>query len=212
MYVPESFRETDVGRLHEFVDRYGFSTVVSQASSMNVSHLPLVLERDQGEYGTLFGHMAKANEQWKDFDGQRSVLCIFHGPHAYVSPTWYEEKPAVPTWNYAVVHATGRARLLATKADLVQVLDRMTATFEPSLLDEGASFAMPAEYKARLLDQIVGFEIEIEQLVGKYKLSQNRSVADQRGVMQGLAEHGDDDGIRLLRFMQEALPPHRPGR
>jgi transcriptional regulator len=174
---------------------------------MNVSHLPLVLERSEGKYGTLIGHVAKANEHWKDFDGERSAVCIFHGPHAYVSPIWYEVSPAVPTWNYAVVHATGRPRLVTTKEHLARVIDRVVATFEPSLLDENGNFAQPAAYKAQMLDHIVGFEIEIEQLLGKFKLSQNRSPADRRGVMQGLARQSDDDATRLLQFMQVHVDP-----
>src|SRR6266487_3531020 len=109
MYMPERFREDDLPTLHALMRDYSFATLVTQHEGVPfASHLPLMLAADEGPYGALFGHMAQANPQWRDFDASQDVLVIFQGPHTYVSPSWYEEDPTnVPTWNYAAVHAYG---------------------------------------------------------------------------------------------------------
>jgi transcriptional regulator len=202
MYVPNSFREQDTTELHRFIGEFGFSTVVSFTSSLHVSHLPLVLVADRGARGTLIGHMAKANEHWKHFDGERVATCIFHGPHAYISPSWYEVRPAVPTWNYAVVHATGRPRLIDGKDELGRAIDRMLAHFEPELLEPQSDARLSDADRENLLDHIVGFEMEIDTLVGKYKLGQNRTPQDQKGIMTGLATRPNAEAQALLAFIR----------
>ena len=183
--------------------RHAFATLISYDGALHISHLPLVLLADRGNKGTLLGHMARANNQWRDFDGQRPVTCIFHGPHAYVSPSWYRDQPAVPTWNYAVVHATGRPRAIETPEALDSLVCRTIAEFEPALLDPSAASHPPAAYRASLLQQIVGFEIAIEELNGKFKLGQNRSPQDRQGITNALAERGEEQATALLDLMSE---------
>src|SRR5258706_16236783 len=113
MYIPKAFNETDRDVLFDLIDEYAFATLVSFSSSEpTVSHIPLLVDRQGPGHERLLGHVARANKQWTEFAGERSVLAIFQGPHAYVSPAWYSEHPSVPTWNYAIVHVHGRARVL----------------------------------------------------------------------------------------------------
>ena len=112
MYVPTAFAETDEGKLHEFMQAYSFGLLVStHGGEPFATHLPFLLDRNAGPHGTLVGHMARANPHWHDLEGQ-TVLAVFSGPHAYISPTWYESENVVPTWNYVAVHAYGICRLV----------------------------------------------------------------------------------------------------
>ncbi|MDR1989351.1 MAG: FMN-binding negative transcriptional regulator [Acidobacteriaceae bacterium] len=204
MYVPQSFVESDREVLGSFIRRYAFATVVSHGDELHVSHLPLLLLPDQGSQGTLLGHMARANDQWQDFDGERPCLCIFHGPHAYISPTWYEKRPAVPTWNYAVVHVTGRPRRIEEPHALTALLDRTMEEFAPSLRDPSSDVHPSEELRAALLKQIVGFEIAIERVEGKFKLGQNRSAQDRAGIVRALEEIGGSNAEALIELMKDA--------
>ncbi|PWT77004.1 MAG: FMN-binding negative transcriptional regulator [Proteobacteria bacterium] len=188
MYVPETFREKRIDELHALIETNGFGMLLSpDAEDPVITHLPLLLERDRGPQGTLIGHVARGNPHWRRLQEQPNVLAIFHGPHTYVSPSWYEEHPSVPTWNYAVVHARGRARVMTDSEDLYSIVSRLVATYEgprpsPWRMD------LPEDYQRRMLSGIVGFEIEIVDLTGKFKLSQNRPAADQRRVIEALAQ------------------------
>jgi transcriptional regulator len=174
LYVPELFRVDDGERLLEFMGRNGFATLVSSgAAGLHVSHVPLVAERDGSGAVRLLGHVARANPQWQALEQAADVLAIFHGPHGYVSPGWYESHPAVPTWNYAVVHAHGTARLM-DEAELHELLIALSSKYESHRLRPWKMSALPAAYVSGMLAQIVGFEIEVQRLEGKFKLSQNR--------------------------------------
>lgn len=201
LYIPASFRDTDRDRLHRFMHEHPFATVVSGCAGLRISHVPLLLDTGRGGSGTLTGHLARANPQWQDFASGQPVVCVFHGPHAYVSSAWYAQQPAVPTWNYAVVHATGVARLIEEPE---QVLAQMQATlerFDPAIQDPDARGHPPHDYVQSLLPHIVGFEIDIETLEGAFKLGQNRSLADQDGIAEGLRERDGPDSP-LLHLMQ----------
>ena len=202
LYIPGSFEESNKGELHKFIRQHNFSTMISHSGEVHISHLPLLLLPDRGPFGTLVGHVARANRHWQDFDGQRNAVCVFHGPHSYISPTWYKDRPAVPTWNYAVVHATGTPRLLESKEELAGSLDQLVEHVEPSLLLPDSDGYLPQSLKEAMLDQIVGFQIEIKVLRGKYKLGQNRSLEDQTGVMKALAREGGSP-MTLLEFMKD---------
>lgn len=204
MSLPRIFKNSHVSKLHQFIKQYSFATVISQGPHLRATHIPLLLFSDQGKFGTLVGHMGKHNDQWKDFDGKRSVLCIFQGPHAYISPTWYKKGPEVPTWNYAMVHASGVPLIIHDKSELLKELNSLINTFEPALLNQTSEAYIPEDYKKSQLDFIVGFRIEIEEIIGKYKLGQTRSLEDQEGVYAGLSNHTKDaDAIALARFMDE---------
>src|SRR4051812_7081427 len=124
MYVPPHFAESDPAKLHAFIEGHGFGLLVSQVGGVPfASHLPFVLDRTAGPHGTLVGHMARANPHWRELGGQ-TALAVFAGPHAYVSPTWYEAENVVPTWNYVAVHATGRASVVEDASAVLDILRR----------------------------------------------------------------------------------------
>ena len=206
LYVPGSLRESDVAVMHEFMRRYPFATIVSCRDGIHVSHLPVLLDPQRGPYGTIVGHLARANAHWRDFNGATAATCVFHGPHAYISPTWYTERPAVPTWNYAVVHAIGAPTVIDDQQRLADIIDETLGTFEPALRDPAADGYPPEAYRAALLKAIVGFEVPIERLDGKFKLGQSRSAEDQAGIRAALQAQGGSVS-ELLELMQRHRTP-----
>lgn len=191
MYRPAAFRQDDLTALHAQIDSTGLALLTSNGpAGLQASHLPLLLEPDEGEFGTLYGHFARANPHWQDLAGQEA-LAVFAGPDAYVHPGWYpgkaEHGQVVPTWNYIAVHAWGQVETFDDPARLRELLTRLTARHEagrprPWSLDDA-----PAEYLERMLRAIVGFALPICRLEGQWKLSQNRQPADHAGVREGLA-------------------------
>jgi transcriptional regulator len=203
MYLPGSFREIDTATIHEFIEQHNFALLVSRGSEgLEASHLPVLLRRDAGPFGCLFGHMARANPQWRRAEGE--VMVVFSGPHAYVSPSWYESKAAVPTWNYVAVHAYGALELVEDSEPLREILRASVALFEgsrpkPWVFDESS------DYVNSLVGSIVGFRIAINRLEGKWKLNQNRSEADRQRVAETLSDHADDDARAIGKLMAERL-------
>jgi transcriptional regulator len=201
MYIPDHFREVRPEVLHDAIRRIGFATLVTQGLEAN--HLPMLLEGN-----ILRGHVARANPVWKAGEGE--ALAIFLGPHAYVSPSWYPSKAetgkAVPTWNYITVHVKGRIRWLR---DGVWLRAHVTALSEahesprpePWTIDEA-----PESYIESMLKGIVGFELEITQLDGKYKLTQNRDAADRDAVAAAFEREGREDMARLMGFLKAEGP------
>ena len=189
MYVPEAFRELDVEKLHAFVRDNSFGTLVSSTpEGPFATHLPFLLD---AERNVLVGHMARANPHWQSLEGQ-VALAIFQGAHGYVSPRWYQTPVAVPTWNYAVVHARGRVTLIQEGERLIEILAETSRRYDPTWpLPEG-------DYVPKLARAVVGFEMAIERLDGKMKLSQNRSTEDREGAIAGLRGEGQDDLARLM--------------
>jgi transcriptional regulator len=209
MYLPQAFREEDLSTLQAFMQQYSFATLITQHDGVPfASHLPLLLRAHDGPYGTLIGHMARANPQWRDFATGQEALVIFHGPHVYVSPSWYGVHPSVPTWNYAVVHAYGRPQVITDNAALYEVLQQLVRTFEaPS--PQPWTFELPDEYLQSMMQGIVGFTMRLTRLEGKYKLSQNRSPEDQRRVAAVLHAQGEalsTDVAALMDQHVESIP------
>jgi transcriptional regulator len=198
-YIPDSFRVEDAATLERFVAANAFGTLISAGSGgLSASHLPFLPEHGTDGRLRLRGHMARANGHWRELEAAGEVLAVFEGPHAYVSPTWYESQPAVPTWNYAVVHARGAARLLAPE-ELAPLLDRLSRVYEEGR-DSPWRFAdLPAGYPENLLRAIVAFEITVDRLEGKFKLSQNRSRADAQRVAAALDAEGQASLAALMR-------------
>jgi transcriptional regulator len=184
LYIPSHFAAEDPDRLFEFIQRHAFATMVSSgANGMQVSHIPLVAERDDAGRMRLLGHVARANAHWQSLEGADEVLTIFHGPHGYVSPGWYQQLPAVPTWNYAVVHARGRATLM-DEAELHELVMRLSSIYEEGRPKPWKLSEQPAEFVSGLLKVIVGFTIEVERIEGKFKLSQNRPLEIPRVIAE----------------------------
>ncbi|MFA5825893.1 MAG: FMN-binding negative transcriptional regulator [Gallionellaceae bacterium] len=203
MYIPESFAETDLPTLHEFMRRHSFATLVTQHDGLPfASHLPLSLDSSIGTHGAVLGHMARNNEQWRDFADGAEVLVIFQGAHAYVSPSWYEPNPmSVPTWNFTAVHAYGKARILSE--------DELRATLHQLVDENERAFASPWKLELtqamqeRMLGAIVGFEIGLSRIEGKFKLSQNRSVQDRKNIIAQLQQSAH--GKETAQWMSAAL-------
>ena len=196
MYIPPSFRVDDVAVLYEFLDEYSFATLVSVRGGVPfATHLPLLLDR---ESGVILGHLARANPHWEAFGSGAESLAIFHGPHAYISPAWYAAAPAVPTWNYAVVHVYGMPRLLAEDRTR-EVVDQTVKKFESKHAAPWPN-ELPEDFRQKLLRGIVGFEMPIARIEGKFKLGQNRSEADQAGMLTHLRA-GSSEAQLLAEFI-----------
>jgi transcriptional regulator len=190
MYLPPAFRETDLQTLHHLIVDYSFGTLVSLVDGqLFATHLPFLLEPERGPYGTLVAHMARPNPHWRSFPGP--VLAIFQGPHAYVSPSWYQTTPSVPTWNYEVVHCSGQAAVIEDPARVRALLDATVDQFEAGLSEPWSTRRVSDEYIGQMTRGIVAFEVPIERLEGKRKLSQNRPAVDIPSVAAGLRGTGE---------------------
>ena len=192
LYVPPHFRVDDRDALYAFMERYAFGTLVSSGpAGMHVSHIPFLPERGDDGAIRLLGHVARGNEQWQAIEAAEHLVAIFQGPHAYVSPSWYANHPSVPTWNYSVVHAHGNARLM-DEAELHDLLMRLSSTYEAGNPKPWRMSELPPAYVDSMLKMIVGFEIEVERLEGKFKLSQNRPAEVPRVIaaLEGANEPG----------------------
>ena len=203
MYRPEQFIENDTKILHGLMRQYSFATVVTQRDGeMCANHFPLLLDETRGRHGTLIGHMAKNNSQWRDFQTDSEVLVIFQGPHGYISPSWYEREPVVPTWNYAVVHVYGKGRIIEEAGALLAVLEKSVQHYE-SHYENPWPFQLAEERREKVLSAIVGFEIDIERLEGKFKLSQNRVVTERQNISDALRESSSPRDVALGKLMSD---------
>lgn len=201
MYIPSHFAVTDRQRLHDFIGAHSFGMLVSQhGDEPFATHLPLLLRRDEGTHGTLIGHMAKANPHWQSADG-RTVLAVFAGPHAYISPAWYEAQHVVPTWNYVAVHVYGTLHAIHEPDKLTEILTESLAEFEDP--DSSWTFDPASEFAVKLRQQIVGFRIDINRIEGKWKLNQNHPRERREKVMNALRKRGDGDALAIAESMEE---------
>ncbi len=192
MYIPQHFREDDVTVLHTLMRDYSFATMVStQEDCLPIAtSLPFVLDAEPAPYGTLKAHMALGNPQWRTFRPDRPVLVIFQGPHAYISPSWYEAELAVPTWDYATVHAYGTPRVIDDPTELYTHLRALIAIHEAQFAEQWPA-NLPTDYVEKMMKGIVGFALAITRLEGKFKMSQNRSATDRERVAAELRASQD---------------------
>jgi transcriptional regulator len=202
MYLPKQFRTDHVGEMHGLMRQYNFATLVTQHDGAPfATHLPFLLDAERGEHGTLVAHVARANPQWRDLAAGQEALSIFGGPHAYVSPSWYDTNPNVPTWNYAAVHAYGVARLVEDRDELASMLERLVDTHEAGFAQPWR-MDLPGDYLDRMLRALVGFEIEITRLEGKLKMSQNRTPAERERVAAELSASADPLSMDTAALMR----------
>jgi transcriptional regulator len=201
MYRPDHFRVDDVSRLHALMRARPFAALVSTGPvGLEATHLPTVL-KDEGPWGTIECHLARANPHWKALAGGDEALMIFTGPDGYVTPNWYPSKTdhgkVVPTWNYAVVHAYGRPEVMQDAHWLRRHVTDLTAQQERNDARPWAVSDAPESFIDAMLRGIVGFRFGISRLEGKWKMSQNRDIKDRHGVVRGLGERkaGDDHEI-----------------
>lgn len=203
MYVPPPFKQSDLAACHGLMEANSFGTLVSPgagASAPNATHIPFLLDRTAGPKGTLIGHMARANPHRELLGAE--ALVIFQGPHAYVSPSWYEAAPAVPTWNYVAVHAYGTPSITDDPATVRATLARLTKVHEAGRKAPWQFDFLPGDFADGMVRGIFAFEIPIARLEGKWKLSQNRSTADREGVIAGLRAQGDPMPLAVAQEME----------
>jgi len=207
VYIPRLNAEQDTTALHAFIDANPFATLVTASGGLFATHLPLILRPTDGPLGTLEGHVARANSHHKLVEGATDALVIFTGPHAHVTPTWYpskvENERVVPTWNYVAMHAYGTVRFRDDADYLAAHVARLTERHEAARGSEWRTSDPPADYVAHQLKAIVGVEIEIARLEGKWKMSQNRSIADVDGVIKGLRRSGDAQDLEVADTMEQ---------
>jgi transcriptional regulator len=208
VYVPKHFAEDRLPVLQDFMRQHPFAILVTlNAGGLVASHLPLLVEKAPAPNGRLIGHLARANGHWRDIDLRTEALAIFSGPDAYVSPSWYATKAehgkVVPTWNYAAVHAYGALRIVEDAGWLRDLVGRLTDRHESGRAHPWKVEDAPADYVQTHLKGIVGIELTVRRLEGKWKLSQNRPEKDQIGTERGLVETGDPSAAAVAALMAE---------
>jgi|SRR3989344_7031532 len=202
MYIPPYYKENDEQKLIEFMQTYNFATLIStNDSNICATHLPFVIEK-RGDKLILVCHMAKANPQWEVFT-QNEVLVIFQGPHAYISPTHYEKQQNVPTWNYIAVHATGKTKIISEASQVIALMEKTINHFEKGFYEQWKSLS--PEYVNGMLRAIVGFEIEVTKLEGKFKLSQNKTKNEQQNIVDSLGKSEDTVQNEISKEMKKKL-------
>jgi transcriptional regulator len=210
MYVPPHFAEHDLTKLHDFIEAHSFGLLVSQVDGLPfATHLPFLLDRTAGSNGRLIGHVARANPQWRQANGQ-TALAVFSGPHAYVSPTWYEAEQTVPTWNYVAVHVYGRIEVLDDPASVLEIVQRLVQVYERPM-PRPWSLPPNGPFVERLLTQIVGLRIEVERIEGKWKLNQNHPAERRAKVVRAFRQSGGADAETLAAIMEAMLPAEPDG-
>jgi len=204
MYIPAAFEVSDLDRLHAFIESHAFAVVTTTGpDGLTASHVPVLLDRSRGASGTLVGHLARANEQVRDFDHE--ALAIFSGPHAYISPTWYDEPRTVPTWNYVAVHASGILRRVEDPGRVAEILAATVDRYESSRTNPWP-FDPTSEFHQQLSGAVVGFEIEIARIQGKWKLNQNHSTERRMRAVKGLEKEGTPQARAIADLMRANLP------
>lgn len=208
MYSASAFKDDDLHRQHQHIENTRLALLISHGElGLQATHVPLLLDPTAGAKGTLYGHMARANKQWRDLENGAEVLVVFPGADAYVSPGFYPSKAqnprTVPTWNYVAVHAWGSPRVIHEAAPLLDIVRRLSDRHEQGREHPWSVDDAPADYIDGMLKAIVGFELPIERLQANRKLSQNRSAIDQDGVRRGLTASHDPLDNQLAALMQQ---------
>jgi len=206
MYLPKHFEETDLLTLHRLMQAHPLSTLVTHgADGLNADHIPLLVSVNEAGQTVLRGHVARANTMWKEYRQDVDALIVFQGADSYITPSWYPTKKeagkAVPTWNYAVVHASGPLRIMDDAQWLREQLTVLTATHEASMPQPWSIEDAPADYIEKMLAAIVGIEIVVTKLSGKWKISQNQPVPNREGVIEGLRSLGQPDANAMAALV-----------
>jgi len=204
MYIPKHFVMVETAACHQVIVENGFGELVTvdDAGLPFASHVPFLIDPARSASGTLIAHMARANPQWQHFTNGRPALAIFRGPHAYISPAWYATHPSVPTWNYIAVHAYGVPKIVDAPAATEDILRRLVDANEAANGTTWRMGGLTEQYLGSMMRAIVAFEIPIDRLEGKAKLSQNRDATDQARVAAALAASGDPSAQATSRAMR----------
>ena len=207
MYVPTHYKADDPAALAAVMQQHSFALLVTTDNEgvPFATHQPLVYETEGGPHGRLLGHIARANPQWQHFANGKPAMAVFQGPHAYISPSWYRVRPAVPTWNYAAVHGYGLPRIIEDAATVRGLLERLTRTYEGGMAKPWTLKEEPENFLAGMQRAIVAFEIPLDRLEGKLKMSQNRKREDREGAIAALREQGGAENLATADFMARLL-------
>ncbi len=209
MYMPAAFNENRPEVLHTLIRAYPLGCLVSHSDQgLTADHIPMLMLPADATHpqGRLIAHVARANPVWQQ---QGEVMVVFQGPHAYITPAWYEEKQqsgaVVPTYNYAVVHVHGKLQTVDDKTDFLQILEQLTDHFEAQRSHPWRVSDAPADYIQTLMDMIVGIEIPVQRITGKWKTSQNKSVQNRSNIAAGLREQNDSAAQALAHITEQQL-------
>jgi transcriptional regulator len=210
VYIPQHFDEPSVAVMHELIRAQPLATLVTLSpQGLNANHIPLHLANEAPPYGVLRGHVARANPMWLDLQANIEVLTIFHGADAYISPAWYATKnkhgKVVPTWNYAVVHAYGTLRVIDDVTWIRAQLEALTGHQEHQSHSPWAVSDAPQEFIEKLIQSIVGIEIVISRLMGKWKVSQNQPASNQIGVIDGLNQYESQNATEMAAMIKHKM-------
>lgn len=208
MYIPRHNEEKRVSVMHELIVSQPLGTLVTLGSSgLFASHIPMILENDGSEFGVLKGHISRANTQWRDFVPTVDSLAIFSGHQHYITPNWYpgtkEHGKEVPTWNYVVVHAYGPLKVIEDKDWLLTNVDKLTNIHEAGSPVPWMVSDAPQDYIKSQLNGIIGVEIPIQRLEGKWKVSQNRTEGERKGVIEGLSKLNTPESLAMKALVEE---------
>lgn len=204
LYIPKAFENNDKKKLYDFIQRNSFGILFSQEENGPfATHLPFLIDENQGENGILIGHMAKQNPHWKNLNN-KEVLVIFSGPHAYISPTWYNEDHTVPTWNYAAVHIYGTFRMINEQDELVELIEK-TVNFYESSMTNPWNARFNNKFISGLMNGIIGFEIKINKIEGKWKFNQNHTIERQQNLVKGLRTSNQYHSEEIAEIMEENI-------
>ncbi|MBO6622758.1 MAG: FMN-binding negative transcriptional regulator [Balneola sp.] len=200
MYTPSSFKEENPDVLFDLIEEHNFGIIFSQHEDQpEATHLPFLVHRKKGTYGTLIAHFAKANKHWKKLDESKDVLILFQGPHSYISPAWYENRAEVPTWNYATVHVFGKPKIIEDPVELNKMVKKLTHFHEGQENTDWKLNEVPKKEYNTDLKAIVGLEIEISKMEGKFKFNQNKSDMDQKSVIAKMDDLGRKDISEIMK-------------
>lgn len=200
MYIPKQFLTTDQAEMYAFMQRYSFALIITAKNNMPIAtHLPFVVIENKGKIN-LLSHFAKANPQWRDIESQK-ILVVFSEPHAYISPTHYDNPISVPTWNYIAVHAYGQAQIIQHEAETLDILTQTINNYEKNYLDQWKT--LPDDYKKRMAKDIVAFKIEVTEWQGKQKLSQNKNINERQRIIDTLSQSNNTSENEIAAYMHK---------
>ncbi len=209
MYVPLHFDESRTEVLHQFIREHPLAVLVTMGSNeLNANHIPFELDPEPAPFGILRGHVARGNPVWHEYSRNVEALLIFQGPGSYISPSWYPTKKetgkVVPTYNYVVVHAYGPMRVIDDRAWLRRLVERLTNRHEAARAEPWKIADAPSDYIEKMLAAIVGIEVPVTKLVGKWKTSQNQPEVNREGVIRGLSKIASADATVMASFVKQS--------
>ena len=208
MYIPQQFEETRKEVLVQLMQEYPLGTLITLGSDgLNANHIPFEIDPEPAPFGILRAHVARSNPLWRDFSSEVDALVVFQGAHCYISPSWYPSKhvdgKVVPTYNYMVAHASGPLKVIDDPAWVLGLVERLTTRHERGRAAPWEVSHAPREYIEKMLSAIVGIEIPVAKLIGKWKVSQNQPAANREGVVRGLQDVGDGNTVAMAAAVEK---------